>query len=58
MLALVIVAGILLFFLLLSLLRVGFEADYSADGLEVRLKVACFHTVSYTRLTLPTNSLV
>jgi len=47
MLALIIVAGILLFFLLLSLLRVGFEADYSADGLEVRLKVACFHIRLY-----------
>ena len=47
MLALIIVAGILLFFLLLSLLRVGFEADYSANGLEVRLKVACFHIRLY-----------
>lgn len=42
MLALKIIGGILLFFVLLMFVRVGCRVDYSADGLFLWLKVACF----------------
>lgn len=42
MLALKIIGGIVLFFALLMLVRVGCRVDYSAGGLFLWLKVACF----------------
>lgn len=42
MLALIIVGCVLLFFALILSLRVGFQADYSSQGLALYLKVACF----------------
>lgn len=42
MLALKIIGGILLFFVLLSLVRVGCRVDYGAGGLVLYLKAACF----------------
>ncbi len=42
MLALKIIGGILLVVILLLLVRVGCRVDYSADGLVLYLKVACF----------------
>lgn len=47
MLALIIIGCILAFLALLLLLPVGFRADYDAQGLRLRLKVACFRFLLY-----------
>lgn len=47
MLALIIIGGILVLLGLLLLLPVGFRADYDAQGLKLRLQVACFRFLLY-----------
>lgn len=47
MLALIIIVGILVLLGLLLLLPVGFRADYDAQGLKLRLQVACFRFLLY-----------